>query len=148
MSSKVVLKNVSIAKDKKLYKAVKLVNILDPESFDDLYTTESSIFQYYQALGLSLLNLDRYEELNKLEPINQDPEIFRPTKELFHVPLALALLISVVIAVAHIRISASSHRAFTNFKSRINISIPGGELWRISGYLRLSVISISSGRTG
>ena len=41
MSSKVVLKNVSIAKDKKLYKAVKLVNILDPESFDDLYTTES-----------------------------------------------------------------------------------------------------------
>ena len=32
----------------------------------DLYTTESSIFQYYQALGLSLLNLDRSEELNKL----------------------------------------------------------------------------------
>ena len=24
------------------------------------------IFQYYQALGLSLLNLDRFEELNKL----------------------------------------------------------------------------------
>ena len=29
----------------------------------DLYTTESSIFQYYQALG-SLLNLDRFEESN------------------------------------------------------------------------------------
>ena len=28
-------------KGTKLYKAVKLVNILDPESFDDLYTTES-----------------------------------------------------------------------------------------------------------
>ena len=41
MSSKVVLKNVSINKSEKLYKAVKLVNILDPEAFDDLYTTES-----------------------------------------------------------------------------------------------------------
>ena len=41
MSSKVICKNVSIAKGTKLYKAVKLVNILDPESFDDLYTTES-----------------------------------------------------------------------------------------------------------
>ncbi len=40
MSSKVVLKNVSINKSKKLYKAVKLVNIMDPESFEDLYTTE------------------------------------------------------------------------------------------------------------
>ena len=41
MSSKVVLKNVSVQRNTKLYKAVKLVNILDPESFDDLYTTES-----------------------------------------------------------------------------------------------------------
>ena len=40
MSSKVILKNVSINKSKKLYKAVKLVNIMDPESFEDLYTTE------------------------------------------------------------------------------------------------------------
>ena len=41
MSSKVIYKNVSMQKGTKLYKAVKLVNILDPESFDDLYTTES-----------------------------------------------------------------------------------------------------------
>jgi hypothetical protein len=41
MSSKVVLKNVSVQRNTKLYKAVKLVNILDPESFNDLYTTES-----------------------------------------------------------------------------------------------------------
>ena len=40
MSSKVIFKNVSIQKDAKLYKAVKLVNILDPESFDDLYTVQ------------------------------------------------------------------------------------------------------------
>lgn len=40
MSSKVILKNVSINKSKKLYKAVKLVNIMDPESFEDLWTTE------------------------------------------------------------------------------------------------------------
>ena len=40
MSSKVILKNVSLQKKQKLYKAVKLVNILDTESYDDLYTTE------------------------------------------------------------------------------------------------------------
>ncbi len=40
MSSKVVLKNVSINKSKKLYKAVKLVNIMDPESFEDLWTIQ------------------------------------------------------------------------------------------------------------
>ena len=40
MSSKVILKNVSIQKGTKLYKAVKLVNIMDPESFEDLWTTE------------------------------------------------------------------------------------------------------------
>jgi len=40
MSSKVVLKNVSINKGTKLYRAVKLVNILDPDQFDDVYTVE------------------------------------------------------------------------------------------------------------
>ena len=40
MSSKVIYKNVSIQKHTKLYRAVKLVNIMDPESFEDLYTVE------------------------------------------------------------------------------------------------------------
>ena len=40
MSSKVIFKNVSAQKSTKLYKVVKLVNILDPESFSDLYTVE------------------------------------------------------------------------------------------------------------
>lgn len=40
MSSKVIYKNVSIQKGTKLYRAVKLVNIMDPESFEDLYTVE------------------------------------------------------------------------------------------------------------
>lgn len=40
MSSKVILKNVSLSKQEKLYKAVKLVNIMDPESFEDLWTIQ------------------------------------------------------------------------------------------------------------
>ena len=40
MSSKVILKNVSLSKKEKLYKAVKLVNIMDPESFEDLWTIQ------------------------------------------------------------------------------------------------------------
>jgi hypothetical protein len=41
MSSKVIYKNVAADRNRRLYKAVKLVNILDPESYEDLYTTES-----------------------------------------------------------------------------------------------------------
>ena len=40
MSSKVILKNVSLSKQEKIYKAVKLVNIMDPESFEDLWTIQ------------------------------------------------------------------------------------------------------------
>ena len=40
MSSKVILKNVSLSRKEKLYKAVKLVNIMDPESFEDLWTIQ------------------------------------------------------------------------------------------------------------
>tara|TARA_B100001287_G_C22672474_1_gene525950 strand:- start:2318 stop:2503 length:186 start_codon:yes stop_codon:yes gene_type:complete len=40
MSSKVILKNVSLSKKEKIYKAVKLVNIMDPESFEDLWTIQ------------------------------------------------------------------------------------------------------------
>ncbi len=41
MSSKIIFKNVSLQKSTKLYKAVKLVNILDPDSFSELYTVEA-----------------------------------------------------------------------------------------------------------
>ncbi|MBA59688.1 MAG: hypothetical protein CMQ40_11040 [Gammaproteobacteria bacterium] len=40
-----------------------------------------------------------YEELNKLEPINQDPKTFRPSKALFHIPLSIATIISLVLTI-------------------------------------------------
>ena len=79
---------------------------------------------YHRAKSAAELS-SIYADLNKLEPINQDPEIFRPTKELFHVPLALSLLITLIIAVAHLRISSIANKAFTYVKSRVNVSFSG-----------------------
>ena len=38
-----------------------------------------------------------YDQLNKLEPIDQDEELLRPTTSLFHWPLALFLTCSLLI---------------------------------------------------
>lgn len=41
-----------------------------------------------------------YQELNRLEPVDQDAETFRPTISLFHWPLSIAFILSLIIAVA------------------------------------------------
>tara|TARA_Y100001937_G_scaffold121355_1_gene179984 strand:- start:459 stop:650 length:192 start_codon:yes stop_codon:yes gene_type:complete len=63
MSSKVIFKNVAIRKQskEKVYKAVKLVNILDPESFDDLHTAES-IKPILKKLSTSRINWEIINE--------------------------------------------------------------------------------------
>jgi len=42
-----------------------------------------------------------YDELDRLEPIEQDKETYRPTKSLFAWPLGLALLLTLVMAALH-----------------------------------------------
>jgi Ca-activated chloride channel homolog len=49
--------------------------------------------QYFRARNLEELN-DIHEELNRLEPIESEQEMFRPVKDLFYWPLAIALLFS------------------------------------------------------
>ena len=48
-----------------------------------------------------------YQELNRLEPVDQEAETIRPTISLYHWPLGLAFLLSLLIAV--IRQRGSSH---------------------------------------
>ncbi len=47
--------------------------------------------RYFRARDVNELN-NIYQELDQLEPIEQDPELLRPRKALFHWPLALALI--------------------------------------------------------
>ncbi|UTW45706.1 VWA domain-containing protein [bacterium SCSIO 12696] len=47
--------------------------------------------QFYRAKDVQQLN-DIYHHLDQLEPIEQDAETLRPSKSLFHWPLAIALL--------------------------------------------------------
>lgn len=50
--------------------------------------------QYFRARNLEELS-DIHQELNQLEPIVHDQEMFRPVKNLFYWPLGLALLLSI-----------------------------------------------------
>ena len=53
--------------------------------------------QYFRARSLNDL-IAVYAELDRLEPIEQDPQTYRPTKLLFHWPLGAAFILSFLLA--------------------------------------------------
>lgn len=57
--------------------------------------------KYFRARNLEELD-QIHRELDQLEPIEIDAETFRPVQTLFYWPLALALLVSVSMAIAHL----------------------------------------------
>lgn len=56
--------------------------------------------QYFRARNLSEL-ADIHQELNRLEPVEQDAQSFRPVRTLFYWPLALAFVLSLALATHH-----------------------------------------------
>jgi len=58
--------------------------------------------QYFRARDLAELEAI-YQLLDELEPVERDPQTFRPTKALFYWPLAAALLLMAALAVIQIR---------------------------------------------
>lgn len=70
---------------------------LDETTLQYIATTTGG--QYFRARNPQEL-LQIYAQLDELEPIEQDAETYRPTKSLFYWPLALALLVSVLMAFA------------------------------------------------
>ncbi|MBL4821690.1 MAG: VWA domain-containing protein [Gammaproteobacteria bacterium] len=62
---------------------------------------ESTGGRYFRARDVNDL-VDIYEELDRLETIEQDEQTYRPTKILFYWPLGTALLISFILAAASI----------------------------------------------
>ena len=69
---------------------------LDSETLIKIAETTGGTFQ--RAKSAKELS-EIYEELNTLEPINQDPKTFRPAKALFHIPLSIATVISLVLTI-------------------------------------------------
>ncbi len=69
---------------------------IDEENLTEI--AEMTGGQYFRARSLNDL-IAVYAELDRLEPIEQDPQTYRPTKLLFHWPLGAAFILSLLLAV-------------------------------------------------
>lgn len=72
---------------------------LDAETLTAIAETTGG--RYFRAKSTDGLR-QIYQLLDKLEPIESDPETFRPIRSLFYYPLGLALALSVVIALRYL----------------------------------------------
>ena len=63
--------------------------------------------QYFRARNIEELN-KIYTLLDQLEPVVQEEEVFRPSRNLFYWPLGLALLLSLIPAIMNIRVRSTS----------------------------------------
>lgn len=96
---------------------------LDEESLTQI--AESTGGRYFRARDVNDL-VSIYEELDRLETIEQDDQTYRPTKILFYWPLGAAVLISFILALASIpwmlllgnRQPASSDEALEGVEAR------------------------------
>lgn len=71
---------------------------------------ESTGGRYFRARDVNSL-VDIYEELDRLETIEQDEQTYRPTRVLFHWPLGTALLVSFLLSLISIPWLSLSGRA-------------------------------------
>ena len=73
---------------------------LDEETLVSIATTTGG--QYFRARETSQLE-SIYRELDQLEPVDQEQEWLRPTRSLFTIPLAIALMLSFLLALLKIK---------------------------------------------
>lgn len=66
---------------------------LDEETMRSI--AEKTGGQYFRARNIEELN-EIHAELNRLEPVESEQEMFRPVKDLFYWPLAISLLLSFI----------------------------------------------------
>ncbi|ACA87302.1 vWA domain-containing protein [Shewanella woodyi] len=72
---------------------------LDEEQLTSLAQTTGG--RYFRARNAQELE-QIYQEIDKLEPISRDQVSYRPQSELFYLPLAAALIVSILIALAQL----------------------------------------------
>ncbi|MEZ5507114.1 MAG: VWA domain-containing protein [Gammaproteobacteria bacterium] len=66
--------------------------------------------RYFRAKSTESLR-QIYQLLDQLEPVESDPETFRPIRALYYYPLGLALLLSAALALSSVLRNALMHRA-------------------------------------
>ena len=63
-----------------------------------------------------------YKAIEALEPIEQDPEIYRPTKSLYYWPLSVALVLSLIFAAANPTLISRVTYYFRHFATQRSVS--------------------------
>lgn len=77
--------------------------------------------QYFRAKSTESMR-HIYQMLDKLEPVESDPETFRPIRSLFHYPLALALLLSAAIALHRVAGGLLARRALASRQNNAGLN--------------------------
>lgn len=97
---------IGIGADEKMVRGLFGTRRINPSADLDEDTLQSIATQtggrYFRARDTQQLE-QIYRILDELEPIEQDPETFRPIKALFHWPLAMALILATLIFIGQIR---------------------------------------------
>ncbi len=98
----ITLYTIGVGADEKLVQSFFGSSVVNPSRDLDEHTLREVAAltggKYYRAKNVDELE-KIYAELDRIEPVDQDAEIFRPRDALFHWPLALALLLSGLLAV-------------------------------------------------
>lgn len=84
---------------------------LDEETLKSI--SEKTKGQFFRARNVESL-LKIYAELDEIEPISKDDLTYRPVEEMFHYPLAIALIFSALIAMTALLSSGISFRKLGN----------------------------------
>jgi Ca-activated chloride channel family protein len=86
-----------------------------------LSVAEKTGGRYFRARNLEQL-VDIHNELNRLEPVEQDTQSFRPVRALFYWPLAVALIFSLMFAASHwLRHRSGENSAPASARAEINL---------------------------
>jgi Ca-activated chloride channel family protein len=100
---------IGIGADEKMVRGLFGTRRINPSADLDEETLQAIASQtggrYFRARDTQQLE-QIYRLLDELEPIEQDPETFRPVKALFHWPLSAALILSALIFFGQIRARA------------------------------------------
>ena len=83
-------------------------NELDEETLKQI--AKSTNGHYFRAQNTRELQ-QIYKTIDRLEPVNSDTTVFRPTTPLFYWPLLLALLLSFFLAIKRFNFLRKTHRA-------------------------------------
>jgi len=92
---------------------------LDEKTLTEIAQVTGGIYQ--RARNLTEL-ASVYEVLDELEPIEQEQETYRPEKSLFHWPLGIAFILSIILGMIHPLVTSGVMAIFWRLREQLNPS--------------------------